>query len=124
MLSMALMCTLLLVVGCSSGSDAGGSGSVSAAPAAAPAQPQAAAPAVAPEAQRPSTVAPLSAPTPKAASSGVVIPTASSKVKRLVVSMAGPAEEYNAATGMGGTNAYQLGPMYEWTATVSPASGA
>ena len=127
MLSMALMCTLLLVVGCSSGSDAGGSGSASdapAAPAAAPAQPQAAAAAVAPEAQRPSTVAPLSAPTPKAASSGVVIPTASSKVKRLVVSMAGPAEEYNAATGMGGTNAYQLGPMYEWTATVSPDSGA
>jgi len=123
-LSIALMCTLLLVMGCSSGGDAGGS-AVSAAPAAAPAQPQAAAPAVGPEAQRPATgVAPLSAPTPKAASSGIVLPTGTAKVKRLVVSMAGPAEEANAATSLGGTTAYQLGPMYEWTATVSPTSGA
>ena len=99
------MCTLVFVIGCSSGGAAGGR-AVSAAPAAAPAQPQAAAPAVGPEAARPATgVAPLSAPTPKAASSGVVLPTGTAKVKKLVVSMAGPAEEANAATSLGGTTA-------------------
>ena len=88
-----------------------------------PAQPVAA---TAPDAPtRPSTLAPLVAPT---ASAAVAAPSGAmpgpAAVKRLVMAMTAPTEETNAGNRMGGTAAWQLGPMYEWTASVDPETGA
>ena len=88
-----------------------------------PAQPVAA---TAPDAPtRPSTLAPLLAPTasaPVAAPSGAMPGPA--PVKRLVMSMTAPTVESSDAVGLGGTAAWQLGPMYEWAASVDPETGA
>ena len=88
-----------------------------------PAQPVAA---TAPDAPtRPSTLAPLVAPTasaPVAAPSGAMPGPA--PVKRLVMSMTAPTVESSDAVGLGGTAAWQLGPMYEWAASVDPETGA
>ena len=40
------------------------------------------------------------------------------------MAMTGPTDESNDAVGLGGTAAWQLGPMYEWTASVDPETGA
>jgi peptide/nickel transport system substrate-binding protein len=40
------------------------------------------------------------------------------------MAMTAPTEETNAGNRMGGTAAWQLGPMYEWTASVDPETGA
>ncbi len=113
-----------LVAACSSGDGSGGGGSVGTAPSAAPAQPQAPAAAAAPEGVRPNTLAPLTAPSasaPVAPSSVVVGPAA---VKRLVIAVPAPLNESNAGIGITGTSGWQLGPMYEWVASVDPATGA
>jgi len=114
---------ITLIAACSSG-DGGGS-STGAPAASAPIQPQASAPAVAPEAVRPSTLAPLSA----SAASAPVSRSAdtmkgSATVKRLVIGVPAPLNESNAAIGITGTSGWQLGPMYEWVASVDPATGA
>ena len=88
-----------------------------------PAQPVAA---TAPDAPtRPSTLAPLVAPTAAAPTGSVSLPPPGpAAVKRLVMAMTPPTEETNAGNRMGGTAAWQLGPMYEWTASVDPETGA
>jgi peptide/nickel transport system substrate-binding protein len=45
-------------------------------------------------------------------------------VERLVISMTAPTDESNSALGIQGTSGWQLGPMYEWTASVDPETGA
>jgi peptide/nickel transport system substrate-binding protein len=89
-----------------------------------PAQPVAA---TAPDAPtRPSTLAPLVAPTAAAPTGGesMMQMPGPAAVKRLVMAMTAPTEETNAGNRMGGTAAWQLGPMYEWTASVDPETGA
>ena len=91
-----------------------------------PQQPAQPAPATAPDAPtRPSTLAPLTAPAPVAPAP---LPgdemSGPAPVKRLVISMTPPTEESNDGVGLGGTAAWQLGPMYEWTASVDPETGA
>lgn len=114
---------ITLVAACSSGDDDGGSTTATAS--SAPIQPQAPAAALAPEAVRPSTLAPLSAP---AASAPVSRPSdameGSAAVKRLVIGVPAPLNEFNAGIGITGTSGWQLGPMYEWVASVDPATGA
>ena len=91
-----------------------------------PQQPAQPAPATAPDAPtRPSTLAPLVAPTAAAPTGSVsVAPPVTASVERLVMAMTAPTEETNAGNRMGGTAAWQLGPMYEWTASVDPETGA
>ena len=89
-----------------------------------PAQPVAA---TAPDAPtRPSTLAPLVAPTAAAPTGGesMMQMPGPAAVKRLVMAMTAPTEETSAGNRMGGTAAWQLGPMYEWTASVDPETGA
>ena len=116
----------LLLTACSSG-EGGGSGSVgSSVVAQAPQQPRQPAPALAPDAgPRPSAIAPLTAPTPSAPTAApVVVPTGPAPVERLIIAMAGPSTEFNSSLGIGGSSGWQLGPMYEWTASVDPETGA
>ena len=126
--AMALMGALaacLLLAGCGS-TDESATSTTTTPVTQEPQQPQQPAPAVAPDAgPRPSTLAPLTAPTPSApvaAPSGAMPGPAS--VKRLVMAMTAPTEESNDGVGLGGTAAWQLGPMYEWTASVDPETGA
>lgn len=91
-----------------------------------PQQPVQPAPATAPDAPtRPSTIAPLVAPTAAAPTGSVdlAMPGAA-PVERLVISMTAPTDESNAAIAITGTSGWQLGPMYEWTASVDPETGA
>ncbi len=91
-----------------------------------PQQPVQPAPATAPDAPtRPSTIAPLVAPTAAAPTGNVdlAMPGAA-PVERLVISMTAPTDESNAAIAITGTSGWQLGPMYEWTASVDPETGA
>ena len=91
-----------------------------------PQQPVQPAPATAPDAPaRPSSLAPLVAPTAAAPTGSVsMAPPVTASVKRLVMAMTAPTEETSAGNRMGGTAAWQLGPMYEWTASVDPETGA
>lgn len=92
----------------------------------APQQPAEAAPATAPDAPtRPSTLAPLTAPAAEAPTGPVdlAMPGPAS-VERLVMSMTAPTDETNSALNVGGTSGWQLGPMYEWAASVDPGTGA
>ena len=92
----------------------------------APQQPSQPAAATAPDAPtRPSTLAPLVAPTAAAPTGGesMVMPGPAA-VQRLVMSMTAPTVESADAVGLGGTAAWQLGPMYEWAASVDPETGA
>lgn len=123
----AVLLAAFALAACGGSSDSGSTtATTTTQPAAAPQQPQAAAPATAPQAaERPSTLAPLTAPPPEAPTSAMApaMPGPAS-VKRLVMAMTAPTEEYNSGTNLGGTSAWQLGPMYEWTSLVDPETGA
>ena len=123
-----MLSTLLILAACGGSSESGSTtdSSAPAQPAQAPQQPAQPAAATAPDAPtRPSTLAPSVAPT---ASAAVAAPSGAmpgpAAVKRLVMSMTAPTEESNDAVGLGGTAAWQLGPMYEWTSSVDPETGA
>ncbi|MCH8940607.1 MAG: hypothetical protein IIC27_05760, partial [Chloroflexi bacterium] len=45
-------------------------------------------------------------------------------VKRLVIGVPAPLQEFNSGIGITGTAGWQLGPMYEWVASVDPQTGA
>jgi len=112
-----------LVAACSSGD--GGGGAVGTAPSPSQIQqPQAPAAAAAPEAIRPSTLAPLTAPAASAPVAQSAAMQGAAAVERLVIAVPAPLNESNAATGITGTSGWQLGPMYEWVASVDPATGA
>ncbi len=91
-----------------------------------PQQPVQPAPATAPDAPtRPSTIAPLVAPTAAAPTGSVELAMPGpAPVERLVIAMTAPTDETNSAISVGGTSGWQLGPMYEWTASVDPETGA
>ena len=125
--TLGLVLSTLLILAACGGSD-GGSTATSATTVEpqAPQQPAQPAPATAPDAPtRPSTLAPLVAPTASAPiGAPVAAPPGPAPVKRLVISMTAPTDESNSALGVGGTSGWQLGPMYEWTASVDPETGA
>ena len=118
---------LLIFAACGGSSDSGSTTTTAPAQAAqAPQQPAQPVAATAPDAPtRPSTLAPLVAPTAAAPTGSVSLPPPGpAAVKRLVMAMTAPTEETSAGNRMGGTAAWQLGPMYEWTASVDPETGA
>ena len=123
-----ILSALLILAACGGSSESGSTtdSSAPAQPAQAPQQPAQPAAATAPDAPtRPSTLAPLVAPTAAAPTGSVSLPPPGpAAVKRLVMAMTAPTEETNAGNRMGGTAAWQLGPMYEWTASVDPETGA
>ena len=111
-----------LVAACSSGD--GDGGSVGTAPSTTQTQPQAPAAAVAAEGIRPSTLAPLTAPAASAPVGQTSVIEGTAAVKRLVIGVPAPLQEFNSGIGITGTAGWQLGPMYEWVASVDPQTGA
>ena len=111
-----------LVAACSSGD--GDGGSVGTAPSTTQTQPQAPAAAAAPQGIRPSTLAPLTAPDASAPVARTSVMEGSAAVKRLVIAIPAPLQEFNSGIGITGTAGWQLGPMYEWVASVDPQTGA
>ncbi len=122
-----VLSSALFLAACGGSSDSGGTTATTTQQPQAPQQPAEAAPATAPDAPtRPSTLAPLVAPTASAPTGGSMAPppAAMASVDRLVMAVTAPTEETNAGNKFGGTAAWQLGPMYEWTASLDPVSGA
>lgn len=120
-----ILSTLLFLAACGGSSDSGGTTATTTTPQQ-PQQPAQPAPATAPDAPtRPSTLAPLVAPTASAPTGAPVAPPPGpAAVERLIISMTAPTDESNSALGIQGTSGWQLGPMYEWTASVDPETGA
>ena len=120
-----VLSTALFLAACGGSSDSGGTTATTTTPQQ-PQQPAQPAPATAPDAPtRPSTLAPLVAPTASAPTGAPVLaPAGPAPVERLVISMTAPTDESNSPLGIQGTSGWQLGPMYEWTASVDPETGA
>ena len=125
-LTLTLVLSTLLILAACGGSDGTTTTATTPQTTQAPQQPAEAAPATAPDAPtRPSTIAPLTAPEAQAPTGPVDLAMPGpAPVQRLVMSMTAPTDETNSALNVGGTSGWQLGPMYEWAASVDPGTGA